>query len=221
MHPSSSPHPSRHICAQQTRAGVTRNTLAGSVRTETWRRSSVTGTPYEARVPSTSQCRRVRGALAVRRAARQSDVGSLEEGDGSVARWEKEFCEANGVPWKKVTDPSAGLNGEGPGGRVACWDDSGAVHALLAAKKRYWAEINGGISTAPPLPDPNMYIDVVVDDEDDGGVEEEEKGRYAEAVEAEYAAAVRDMERAREEGRRMRAAAMRDDFVPVPTGWDA
>ncbi|TVU19133.1 hypothetical protein EJB05_35267, partial [Eragrostis curvula] len=140
----------------------------------------------------------------------------------SVARWEKEFCEANGVPWKKVTDPCAGLNAEGPGGRVACWDDSGAVQALLAAKKRYWAEINGGVigHAVPPLPDPDMYIDVVVDDEDGGGEEEEEKGRYADAVEKEYAAAVRDMERAGEEGRRMRAAARRDDFVPVPTGWD-
>jgi hypothetical protein len=122
----------------------------------------------------------------------------------SVAHWEKDFCEFRGVPWKKVADPNAGLNGEGPCGRVARWDDSGAVDALLDAKKRYWAEINGGLAGAPPLPDPDMYIDVVMGD--DGSAE----------VEAEYAAA----ERAREKCARMRADKMRDDYVPVPTGWD-
>ncbi|OEL19025.1 hypothetical protein BAE44_0019957, partial [Dichanthelium oligosanthes] len=136
----------------------------------------------------------------------------------SVAPWEKNFCESRGVPWRKVTDQSAGLNAEGPGGRVARWDDSGAVEALLAARKRYWAEINGGIRLphaggVPPLPDSDMYIDVVVEDDDGGAVDPE--------VEAEYEAAVRDMERAREESARLHAAKLRDDFVPVPTGWDA
>jgi hypothetical protein len=135
----------------------------------------------------------------------------------SVAPWEKDFCESRGVPWRKVTDPGAGLNAEGPGGRVARWDDSGAVEALLAARKRYWAEINGGIGLAhaggvPPLPDPDMYVDAVI--EDDGSPVDP-------AVEAEYEAAVRDMERAREEGAWLRAAMLRDDFVPVPTGWDS
>jgi hypothetical protein len=134
----------------------------------------------------------------------------------SVAPWEKDFCESRGVPWRKVTDPGAGLNAEGPGGRVARWDDSGAVEALLAARRRYWAEINGGLKAArgaavPPLPDPDMYIDAVV--EDDGGAVDP-------TVEAEYEAAVRDMERAREESARLHAAKLRDDFVPVPTGWD-
>ncbi|CAN6351233.1 unnamed protein product [Urochloa humidicola] len=132
-----------------------------------------------------------------------------------VAAWEKEFCESRGVPWRKVTDPLAGLNAEGAGGRVALWDDSAAVEALLAAKRRYWAQINGGIkvTTTPPLPDPDMYIDAVV--AEDGGEEDDP------AVEAEYEAAVRDMERAREESARLRAAVLRDDFVPVPTGWVA
>ena len=55
----------------------------------------------------------------------------------SVAPWEKDFCESCGVPWRKVTDRWAGLNAEGPDGRVARWDDSGAVKALLASRKRY------------------------------------------------------------------------------------
>ncbi|TVU19132.1 hypothetical protein EJB05_35266, partial [Eragrostis curvula] len=166
-----------------------------TVRSTSAHHQPVASRPWSARRPPRPRC-----APAVRR---------------SVARWEKDFCEVNGVPWKKVTDQNAGLNAEGPDGRVASWDDSGAVQALLDAKKRYWAEINGGVIVyaVPPLPDPDMYTDVVVDDEEEGG-------GYAEAVEKEYAAAVRDMERAREEGRRMRAAATRDDFVPVPTGWD-
>ena len=55
----------------------------------------------------------------------------------SVAPWEKDFCESCGVPWRKVTNRWAGLNAEGPDGRVASWDDSGAVKALLASRKRY------------------------------------------------------------------------------------
>ncbi|XP_062179426.1 uncharacterized protein LOC133884043 [Phragmites australis] len=133
----------------------------------------------------------------------------------SVAPWEKDFCESRGVPWRKVTDPNAGLNAEGPDGRVARWDDSGAMQALRAARSRYWAEINGGIKLArgvPPLPGPDMYCDVIVDA---CGAEVEDP-----EVEAEYAAAVRDMERARQESLRLHAAKLRDDFVPVPTGWD-
>ena len=133
----------------------------------------------------------------------------------SVAPWEKDFCESRGVPWRKVTDPAVGLNADADG-NVARWDDSGAVEALLAARRRYWAEINGGLRAArgaavPPLPDPDMYVDAVV--EEDGGAADP-------AVEAEYAAALQDMERAREESARLHAAKLRDDFVPVPTGWD-
>jgi hypothetical protein len=50
-----------------------------------------------------------------------------------VARWEKDFCESQGVPWKKITDPDASLNGRC--GRIALWDDSGAEQALLDARK--------------------------------------------------------------------------------------
>ncbi|CAN6328477.1 unnamed protein product [Urochloa humidicola] len=128
-----------------------------------------------------------------------------------AAAWEKDFCESRGVPWRKVTDPRAGLNAEGPGGRVARWDDSAAVEALMAARRRYLAEINGS-GAVPPLPDPDMYIDAVVEV---GGVVDDP------ALEAEYEAAVRDMECAREESARLRAAMLRDDFVPVPTGWVA
>ena len=71
----------------------------------------------------------------------------------SVAPWEKSFCESRGVPWRKVTDPGVGLNADAEGS-VARWDDSGAVEALLAARRRYWAEINGGLKgkAAPELP---------------------------------------------------------------------
>ena len=57
-----------------------------------------------------------------------------------------------------------------------------------------------------------MYIDVIVEHDDDGVARPE--------VEAEYEAAVRDMERAREESARLHSSKLRDDFVPVPTGWD-
>ena len=99
-----------------------------------------------------------------------------------------DFFESRGVPWRKVTDPGVGLNADAEGS-VARWDDSGAVEALLAARRRYWAEINGGLRAArgaavPPLPDPDMYVDAVV--EEDGGAADP-------AVEAEYAAALRDI----------------------------
>jgi hypothetical protein len=126
----------------------------------------------------------------------------------TIAQWEKDFCESRGVSWKKVTDPDAGFNAD-PGGSVARWDDTGAVHALLDAKKRYWAEINGGLAGAPPLPDPDMYIDKV---DDDGEVDPE--------LDAEYEAALRAMEEAWEENEKLQVAVMRGDFVPVATGWD-
>jgi hypothetical protein len=127
----------------------------------------------------------------------------------SVAPWEKDFCESRGVPWRKVTDPDVGLNADAEGG-VARWDDSGAVEALLAAKKRYWAEINGGLKVAaPPPPGPGMYCDEIVAE---GGVDPE--------LDAEYEAALRAMEDAWEENVRLREVKLRDDFVPVPTGWD-
>ncbi|XP_062179429.1 uncharacterized protein LOC133884048 [Phragmites australis] len=127
----------------------------------------------------------------------------------SVAPWEKDFCESHGVPWKKVTDRDAGLNADAEG-RVALWDDSGAVQALLAAKKRYWAEINGGLTrrAVPPLPDRSMYIDEIVED----GVDPE--------LDAEYEAALRAMEAAWLENLALQVARRRDDFVPVATGWD-
>ncbi|KAL6610072.1 hypothetical protein ACP70R_040041 [Stipagrostis hirtigluma subsp. patula] len=130
----------------------------------------------------------------------------------SVAAWEKDFCESHGVPWRKVTDPSVGLNAEGPGGRVGRWDDSGAVEALLAARRRYWAGINGGLArrTVPPLPDPDMYLDVVVEGGGGGGVDPE--------LDAEYEEARRAMKN--NSFRVLTSAELPDDFVPVPTGWD-
>ena len=128
----------------------------------------------------------------------------------SVAPWEKDFCESRGVPWRKVTDPDVGLNADAEG-NVARWDDSGAVEALLAAKKRYWAEINGGLKVTrltPPPPGPGMYCDLI----GEGSVDPE--------LDAEYEAALRDMEVAWEENRRLLLAKLRDDYVPVDTGWD-
>ena len=128
----------------------------------------------------------------------------------SVAPWEKGFCESRGVPWRKVTDPGVGLNADAEGS-VARWDDSGAVEALLAARRRYWAEINGGLKgKAAPPPGPGMYCDVIADGE--GGVDPE--------LDAEYEAALRAMEDAWEQNVKLQEAKLRDDFVPVPTGWD-
>ncbi|CAN6220308.1 unnamed protein product [Urochloa humidicola] len=125
----------------------------------------------------------------------------------SVAQWEKDFCESHGVPWRKVTDPDVGLNADAEGS-VARWDDSAAVEALLAAKRRYWAEINGGLKAViTPPPGPGLYCDEVVVEHGGGDVDAE--------LDAEYEAAKRDMEMAWEENARLR-----DDFVPVPTGWD-
>jgi hypothetical protein len=93
---------------------------------------------------------------------------------------------------------------------LGVWDDSGAVEALLAAKKRYWAEINGGLKVvAAPPPGPGMYCDEIVGE---GGVDPE--------LDAEYEAALRAMEDAWEENVRLREVKLQDDFVPVPTGWD-
>ena len=128
----------------------------------------------------------------------------------SVAPWEKDFCESHGVPWRKVTDPDVGLNADAEG-TVARWDDSGAVEALLAAKKRYWAEINGGLKVVtPPPPGPGMYCDLIP----------EGKGSVDPELDAEYEAALRDMEVAWEENHRLQVAKLRDDYVPVATGWD-
>jgi hypothetical protein len=128
----------------------------------------------------------------------------------SVAPWEKDFCESRGVPWRKVTDPDVGLNADAEGS-VARWDDSGAVEALLAAKKRYWADINGGLKVdVTPPPGPGMYCDLIPEGE--GSVDPE--------LDAEYEAALRDMEVAWEENRRLQVAKLRDDYVPVATGWD-
>ncbi|KAL6610075.1 hypothetical protein ACP70R_040044 [Stipagrostis hirtigluma subsp. patula] len=56
-----------------------------------------------------------------------------------------------------------------------------------------------------------MYIDVVP--EDGAGVVDPE-------LDAEFEAAKRAMEAAWEENLRLQVAKLRDDFVPVATGWD-
>ncbi|KAL6844972.1 hypothetical protein ACP4OV_025145 [Aristida adscensionis] len=118
----------------------------------------------------------------------------------SMAAWEKDFCASRGVPWKKVTDPDVGLNADADGNR------------------RYWAEINGGLvnprAAAPPLPDSDMYIDVIGEDGGGGGVDPE--------LDTEYEVALRDMERAREQYKDSFRTSLElpADYVPVPTGWD-
>jgi len=133
----------------------------------------------------------------------------------SVPRWEKDFCESQGVPWKKVMNPDVGLNADAEGS-IARWDDSGAVEALLAARRRYWVETNGGLRcrAVPPPPGPDLYCDVIIDD--DGGPVDPE-------LDAEYEEALRAMEVAWEQNENVRvltASELPDDFVPVATGWD-
>ena len=55
-----------------------------------------------------------------------------------------------------------------------------------------------------------MYCDLIPNGE--GSVDPE--------LDSEYEAALRDMEVAWEENRRLQVAKLRDDFVPVATGWD-
>ncbi|EHA8592412.1 hypothetical protein COCNU_contig69494402G000010 [Cocos nucifera] len=46
---------------------------------------------------------------------------------------------------------------------IVKWNDSAGEEAFRNAKARYWAEING-LHCNLPLPDPDMHIDMVVDD---------------------------------------------------------
>ncbi|CAN6355390.1 unnamed protein product [Urochloa humidicola] len=84
----------------------------------------------------------------------------------------------------------------------------GGEEALLGGDQRRWCR--------PAAAGPgHVHRRAVVEDGGGGGAVDDP------ALEAEYEAAVRDMECAREESARLRAAMLRDDFVPVPTGWVA
>ncbi|XP_020103762.1 uncharacterized protein LOC109720835 [Ananas comosus] len=79
----------------------------------------------------------------------------------TVPRWERDFCTSEGsIPWKKLCETKKLMYLYE---NVAKWDDSEGKEAFQNAKARYWAKIHG-LKCDIPLPNPDMYIDVVDQD---------------------------------------------------------
>ncbi|KAG0453420.1 hypothetical protein HPP92_024724 [Vanilla planifolia] len=73
----------------------------------------------------------------------------------SVPKWERRFC--NQIPWNKLCEKKKLIH---LFPKVLAWDDFAGKEAFDNAKSRFWAEMNG-IPCNIPVPDPDMYIDVV------------------------------------------------------------
>lgn len=83
-------------------------------------------------------------------------------GNFSVPLWEKKFCtDACAIPWGKLCETKKLMSLYK---NVVDWDDSAALEAFKDAKARFCA-IYHGQPCDIPLPDPNMYIDMVNPDE--------------------------------------------------------
>ncbi|KAG8055093.1 hypothetical protein GUJ93_ZPchr0001g32063 [Zizania palustris] len=83
-------------------------------------------------------------------------------GNLSVPLWEKKFCtDACVIPWGKLCETKKLMSLYK---NVVDWDDSAALEAFNDAKARFYAAYHGQTCDIP-LPDPNMYIDVVNPDE--------------------------------------------------------
>ncbi|KAK3165714.1 hypothetical protein QOZ80_1AG0036770 [Eleusine coracana subsp. coracana] len=127
-------------------------------------------------------------------------------GNVSVPLWEKKFCtDACAIPWGKLCETKRLMSLYKS---VVEWDDSAALEAFENAKARFCAEYHGQPCDIP-LPDPNLYIDMVNPDE---------------RLDPELVA---DLERSRRTAPRKDNAAPDgwDSFIftdkPVPvTGWD-
>ncbi|KAL6853820.1 hypothetical protein ACP4OV_019849 [Aristida adscensionis] len=79
-------------------------------------------------------------------------------GGVSVPLWEKKFCtDACAIPWGKLCETKRLMSLYK---NVAEWDDSAALEAFTDAKARFCAVYHGQPCDIP-LPDPNMYIDMV------------------------------------------------------------
>uniref|UniRef100_A0A7N1A6C6 Uncharacterized protein n=1 Tax=Kalanchoe fedtschenkoi TaxID=63787 RepID=A0A7N1A6C6_KALFE len=82
-----------------------------------------------------------------------------ESSENSVPEWEKKFCYLVGsVPWRKVLDTKMFASCYPD---VINWDASEAEDTFLAAKRRFWARINGLPTDDVPMPDPNAYIEKI------------------------------------------------------------
>ncbi|KAJ8499323.1 hypothetical protein OPV22_009875 [Ensete ventricosum] len=91
-----------------------------------------------------------------------SPAGTLDCFDSSwcqtVPQWEKRFCtDVCSIPWRKLCETKRVMSMYE---NVVQWNDSAGEEAFKDAKARFWAEING-LPCDIPLPDPDMYIDVV------------------------------------------------------------
>lgn len=76
----------------------------------------------------------------------------------TIPFWEKEFCSSVcRIPWRKICEAKTVMSFYK---NIAEWNDSAGEEALQNAKARFWAEING-LPCDIPVPDPNIYIDVV------------------------------------------------------------
>ncbi|CAL9074809.1 unnamed protein product [Musa textilis] len=76
----------------------------------------------------------------------------------TVPQWEKKFCtDVCLIPWRKLCETKRVMSMYE---NVVQWNDSAGEEAFKDAKARFWAEING-LPCDIPLPDPDMYIDVV------------------------------------------------------------
>uniref|UniRef100_A0A0E0JPV8 Uncharacterized protein n=1 Tax=Oryza punctata TaxID=4537 RepID=A0A0E0JPV8_ORYPU len=83
-------------------------------------------------------------------------------GNFSVPLWEKKFCtDACAIPWGKLCETKKLMPLYK---NVVDWDDSAALEAFNDAKARFCAVYHGQPCDIP-LPDPNMYIDMVNQDE--------------------------------------------------------
>ncbi|TVU34801.1 hypothetical protein EJB05_16653 [Eragrostis curvula] len=83
-------------------------------------------------------------------------------GNFSVPLWEKKFCtDACAIPWGKLCETKRLMSLYKS---VVDWDDSAALEAFEDAKARFYAEYHGWPCDIP-LPDPNLYIDIVNPDE--------------------------------------------------------
>lgn len=80
----------------------------------------------------------------------------------SVPLWEKKFCtDACAIPWAKLCETKRLMSLYKS---VVDWDDSAALEAFNDAKARFCAVYHGQRYDIP-LPDPNMFIDIVNPDE--------------------------------------------------------
>ncbi|RWR86642.1 hypothetical protein CKAN_01555100 [Cinnamomum micranthum f. kanehirae] len=79
-------------------------------------------------------------------------------GQPTVPSWEKRSCTSVcKIPCEKIYESQIFLSSHQ---KVMEWNDSAGQEALQNAKTSFWAEINGPLCYVP-LPNPNLYIDVI------------------------------------------------------------